>query len=197
MKRVFISISLIALVGCASKKPVVVQMPHWVPGTAISAENLESIRYGENLKAYPISRYVDPNNQLVMHESNTVYRVETTAKWNLHPNAPVSVPSGPVVQIIDPARKDSPVTPEIIAEINRQKDATKALITQGSRMNRELMQLSTNVSAARQVVVENAKLKQQLVSTVERLEALQDQFRKQQAETLSNRTVSLTETNGW
>jgi hypothetical protein len=197
MKRVLISISLIALVGCATKKPVVVQMPHSVPGTAISAENLESIRYGENLKAYPIGRYVDPNNQLVMHESHTVYRVETTAKWNLHPNTPATVPSGPVVQIIDPARKDSPVTPEIIAEINRQKDATKALIAQGSRMNRELMQLSTNVSAARQVVVENAKLKQQLVSTVERLEALQDQFRKQQAETLSNRTVSLTETNDW
>jgi hypothetical protein len=197
MKRVFISISVIALIGCSTKKPVVVQMPHVVPGTAISAENLESIRYGENLKAYPIGRYVDPNNQLVMHESHTVYRVETTAKWNLHPNSPVSVPSGPVVQIIDPARKDSPVTPEIIAEINRQKDATKALITQGSRMNRELMQLSTNVSAARQVVVENAKLKQQLVSTVERLEALQDQFRKQQAETLSNRTVSVTETNDW
>lgn len=197
MKRILIFIPLVALLGCASKKPVVVQMPRSVPGTAISAENLESIRYGENLKAYPIGRYVDPNNQLVMHESHTVYRVETTAKWNLHPNAPVAVPSGPVVQIIDPARKDPPVTPEIIAEINRQKDATKALITQGSRMNRELMQLSTNVSAARQVVIENAKLKQQLVSTVERMEALQDQFRKQQAETLSNRTVSLTETNDW
>jgi hypothetical protein len=197
MKRILIIIPLVALLGCASNKPVVVQMPRSVPGTTISTENLESIRYGENLKAYPVGRYVDPNNQLVMHESHTVYRVETTAKWNLHPSAPVSVPSGPVVQIIDPARKNSPVSPEIIAEINRQKDATKALITQGSRMNRELMQLSTNVSAARQVVLENAKLKQNLVSTVERLEALQDQFRKQQAETLSNRTVSLTETNAW
>jgi putative SOS response-associated peptidase YedK len=40
-----------------------------------------------------------------------------------HPNAPVTVPGGPVVGIIDPANKDCPVTPEIVAEVDRQKAA--------------------------------------------------------------------------
>ena len=52
-----------------------------------------------------------------MHEAHTVFRVETTAKWNLHPNMPVNVPGGPVVGIIDPAHKDSPLTPEVVAEV--------------------------------------------------------------------------------
>ena len=58
-------------------------MPPAVSGTTLATEDMESVRYGENLKAYSIGRYVDPNDGLVMHEAHTVYRVETTAKWNL------------------------------------------------------------------------------------------------------------------
>jgi hypothetical protein len=71
-------------------------MPRSVPGTTLATDDIESVRYGENLKAYSFGRYIDPNDGLVMHEAHTVYRVETTAKWNLHPNAPVNVPGGPV-----------------------------------------------------------------------------------------------------
>ena len=90
-------------------------MPLAVSGTTLATADMESVRYGENLKAYSFGRYVDPNDGLVMHEAHTVYRVETTAKWNLHPNAPVNVPGGPVIGIIDPAHKDSPLTPEVVA----------------------------------------------------------------------------------
>ncbi len=90
---------------CASKKPVIVEMPPAVSGTTLDTADMESVRYGENLKTYSFGRYVDPNDGLVMHEAHTVYRVETTAKWNLHPNMPVNVPGGPVVGIIDPAHK--------------------------------------------------------------------------------------------
>ena len=127
MKKLLIYIPLILLPACASKKPVIVHMPPVVTGNALTTADMESVRYSENLKAYPVGRYVDPSDGLVMHEAHTIYRVETTAKWNLHPEvypyAPGNLPGGPVVGIIDPAPSDSPVTPEVVAEIDRQKAA--------------------------------------------------------------------------
>ena len=182
MKRILIFIPLIFLSACASKKPVIVQMPPAVSGTALDIEDMESVRYGENLKAYSIGRYVDPNDGLVMHEAHTLYRVETTAKWNLHPNAPVNVPGGPVIGIIDPAHKDSPLTPEVVAEVDRQKAATMALIVQGQRMNQALNQLSKTLSVTAQVAQENVQLKGEVTTSEKRLDALEEDFRKAQTE---------------
>jgi hypothetical protein len=198
MKRILIFIPLILLSACASKKPVVVQMPRSVPGTILTTGDMESVRYGENLKAYSIGRYVDPNGGLVMHEAHTVYRVETTAKWNLHPNAPVTVPGGPVLGIIDPAHKDSPVTPEVVAEVDRQKAATMALMVQGQRLNQALNQLSKTLSVTAQVSVENARLKNDVTTTEKRLDVLEDQFRKTQTEApFTTSPVPTKGTNDW
>jgi ribosomal protein L12E/L44/L45/RPP1/RPP2 len=134
-----------------------------------------------------------------MHEAHTVYRVETTAKWNLHPNAPVTVPSGPVVGIIDPAHRDSPVTPEVVAEVDRQKAATMALIVQGQRMNEALNQLSKTLSATAQVAAENVQLKNEATATEKRLDALEEEFRKTQTEAqfTTPATPSVKGTNDW
>jgi hypothetical protein len=195
MKRILIFIPLIFLSACASKKPVVVKMPPAVSGTALTTADMESVRYGENMKAYPVGRYVDPNNGLVMHEAHTIYRVETTAKWNLHPDvypyAPGNLPGGPVVGIIDPAHKDSPTTPEIVAEVDRQKAATAALIAQSQRMNQSLNQLSKILPVTSQVAEENAQLKAQALATGRRLELLEDQFRKQQTQQQTETELTL------
>ena len=184
MKRILIFIPLILLPACASKKPVVVKMPPIVTGTVLSTADMESVRYAENLKAYQIGRYIDPNDDLVMHEAHTIYRVETTANWNLHPDvypyAPGDLPGGPVVGIIDPAHENGPITPEIAAEVGRQKAATQALIAQGQRMNQALSQLSQVLPVTSQVAQENAQLKAQEMETERRLEILEDQARKQQ-----------------
>ena len=182
MKRILIFIPLIFLSACASKKPVIVQMPPAVSGTILETEDMESVRYGENLKAYSIGRYVDPNDGLVMHEAHTLYRVETTSKWNLHPNAPANVPGGPVIGIIDPAHKDSPLTPEVVAEVDRQKAATMALIVQGQRMNQALNQLSKTLSVTAQVAQENVQLKGEVTTSEKRLDALEEEFRQAQTE---------------
>jgi hypothetical protein len=199
MKRIFFFIPLILLPACASKKPVVVQMPPAVTGTILTTDDMESVRYGENLKAYSIGRYVDPNDGLVMHEEHTIYRVETTAKWNLHPNTPANVPGGPVVGIIDTAHKDSPVTPEVVAEVDRQKAATMALIMQGQRMNQALNQLSKTLSATAQVAAENVQLKNEVTDTEKRLNALEDEFRKAQTKApfTAPATPSVKGTNDW
>lgn len=203
MKKILIYIPLILLPACASKKPVVVHMPPVVAGNTLSTADMESVRYSENLKAYPVGRYIDPDDGLVMHEAHTIYRVETTAKWNLHPNvypyAPGNLPGGPVVGIIDPAHSDSPITPEVIAEVDRQKAATQALIAQGQRMNQVLGQLSKVLPATSQVAEDNAQLKAQELATERRLEILEDQFRKQQTETEFTPPIapSVKGTNDW
>jgi hypothetical protein len=191
MKRIFILLPLVLLSACASKKPAVVKMPPVVSGTTLSPADRESVRYGENLKAYQVGRYIDPNTDMVMHEAHTIYRVETTAKWNLHPNVypypPGSLPGGPVVGIIDPAHKDSPITPEIAAEVDRQKAMSQALMADHQQMNHALNQLSTVMPATAQIAKENALLKVQAMATQRRLEILEDEFRKQQLEEQAQR----------
>ena len=153
-------------------------MPRPVPATLLPADQLESVRYGENLKAYSFGRYIDPNDGLVMHEAHQVYRVETTAKWNLHPGAPVTLPAGPVIGIIDPARQNSPTTPEVVAEVERQKAATLTLLGQNQRMNQSLAQLSKTLATTSQVSAENLRLKSEMALTQKRLDALEADFRK-------------------
>lgn len=189
-----ILIPLLLLTACASRKPVVVQMPRSVPGTVVPAEGAESIRYGENLKGYAVGRYVEPNNPLVMHERHTVYRVETTAKWNLHPNPATLVPRGPVSQIVDPAHREPPANAEILSEVNRQKAATQALINQGQRMEQALGQLSTMTTVTRQIAEQNTQLKQGLGVSTKRLDALEQELRERQAKP---KPVPPNEPDGW
>jgi hypothetical protein len=158
--------------------------PGAVPGTLLPAQGIESIRYSENLKGYPIGRYVDPNNNLIMHERHTIYRVETTAKWNLHPSGPVSVPLGPVLGVIDPAYRTAPADAEILAEINKQKAATQALLDQGARFDQTLSQFSGAFQVIKQIGEQNLQLRQELTTAQKRLEALEEELRKQQAELL-------------
>jgi hypothetical protein len=187
MKYLYL-IPFLALTACASKKPVVVQMNSGVPGTIIPAEDAESIRYGENLKAYTFGRYVEPDNPLVMHERHTVYRVETTPKWNLHPNPAVSVPMGPVNRIIDSARREPPVNAEVISEVNRQKGITQTLIAQNQRMEEALKQLSGVIAAGQQTAAQNAQLKQQFDANTKRLDILEQQLRDQQTTAVNPQT---------
>lgn len=195
MKEILFIIPLVLLSACASQKPVVMQMPRSVPGAVLPAQRVESVRYSENLKVYPVSRYIDPNNSLVMHEAHAVYRVETTAKWNLSPNAPVHIPGGPVIGLIDPARRDSPVTAEVAAEVQRQKAATQALIDHGTRIQQALSNLGQSVSNTKQLANEHGQLRKEVSLTQKRLDALEERFRKQQS--LSAGSSAPEESNDW
>ncbi len=180
MKTIYL-IPLLLLSACASNpKLAALTVPHPIPGTSLPTEGIESVRYSENIKAYNVGRYVDPNNALVMHERHVVYRVETTAKWNLHPNAPATVALGPAVRIIDAAHQDGPTTPEIIAEVNRQKAATQTAIDQGKRLNDTLMHISTALDASKQVAEQNRQLRTEIDVTKQRLDLLETEIRSQQ-----------------
>lgn len=186
---------LLMLTACASNpKP---HMSRSIPGNILPSEAAESVRYSENIKAYNVGRYVDPSNRLVMHERHVVYRVETTAKWNLHPNAPAAIAFGPVVQIVDPARKDAPTTPEIIAEVTKQKAATQAVIEQGERLNQTLTKLSTAMNASREVNEQNLQLKKEFDLTKQRLDLLEADIRNQQQASPTQRGTPETANQNW
>lgn len=168
------------LVACAAKPPRVVDMTTgFVPGTTLPSDSMESVRYAENIKTYPMGRYVDPNNSRIMHEGHRIYRVEKTAKWNLHPNEPVSVPLGPVAHVRDSARTISPIGDELVAELKRQKEATKTVIQGGQVVSRKLGELTTALQNTQQVAVQNAALKQEVNTARQRLDALEEELRKQ------------------
>jgi hypothetical protein len=197
MKTIYL-IPLLLLAACASNRPpTVLDMPRPVPGMALPSEGIESVRYSENIKAYNVGRYVDPNNALTMHERHAVYRVEITAKWNLHPSAPATVALGPAVQIIDPARKDGPTTPEVIAEVNRQKAATQTVIDQGKRLNDTLTQISSALDASKQVADQNRQLKTELDLTKRRLDLLETEIRSQQKESPAASGTPETTNQNW
>jgi len=197
MKTIYL-IPLLLLSACASSRcPDALNMSHPVPGTTLPGDDIESVRYSENIKAYNVGRYVEPNNTLVMHERHVLYRVETTAKWNLHPNAPATVALGPAVQIIDPARKDGPTTPEVIAEVNRQKAATQTVIDQGKRLNDTLTQISTALDASKQVAKQNRQLKTDLDLTKQRLDLLETEIRNQQQGSPAQRGTPETTNQHW
>ena len=196
MKTRFI-IPLLVLTSCASHPPQrVVRMAPTVPGTTLSSETVGTVRYPENVKAYPVGRYIDPNDGFVMHEGHTIYRVETTAKWNLHPDGTPIVRMGPPLGIIDTAHRQAPINAEIIAEVNKQKAATQALLDEHAKFDRSLSQLPVAIQATKELGQQNVQLHEQLDANQRRIEALEAQLRKKQADGLFGANEN-TKTNEW
>ncbi|OAM89718.1 hypothetical protein OH491_16680 [Termitidicoccus mucosus] len=147
--------------GCATskKKPSVAEAPPPVPvaGTDLDQHNVEKIRTGETLKAYPIGRYVDPGDPNVMHESHVVYRKESGANWNLAPNAPTVVPLGPVLAVSDGATQPNPLPAELEQKVAEQNQLMAALIEQNEALAAELTKLSKELTDLRRRAVDNSK----------------------------------------
>ena len=172
----FLSLSLL-LSGCASHRSRFVEVPpprQDVAGTTLPAEGIESVRYAENIKAYPVNRYVDPANRRVMHEGHVLYRVETTANWNLHPNRPVRVAAGPIVAVRGAALNASPLPGELRAELSRQKEATGTVISQGERLQQSVSRLQAALDGSQVVAKSQLELKRQLDAANQRIRALEE-----------------------
>lgn len=106
-------------------------MPAAVAGSNIPEEDLDRVRYGEDLKAYTIGRYVDPNNSGIMYEKNVLYRVEESPQWNLRPNTEIRPPVGK-------SPRESPALQklfdtELKNEIDSQRRFSENLLAQTKR----------------------------------------------------------------
>ncbi len=183
--------------ACATKPARIVDMSaRAVPGTTFANDGMESVRYAENIKAYPLGRYVDPSNRRIMHEGHSIYRVETTAKWNLHPNEPTAVPLGPV-RVRDSARTLSPAGDELVAELNQQKEATKAMMQCGQAVTQKLGELAGKLQQTQQNAAQNAQLKQEVDTARQRLDALEEQLRAKPSATPAKRLPEQFEKSEW
>jgi hypothetical protein len=145
--------------GCSTveKKAVVatppsapVKAPAPVAGTQMDQSNVQKVRYDESLKAYPVNRYIDPNDPNVMHEGHVLYRRENSGGWNLNPNAPTVVPLGPALAVADGARQPNPLPAELEQKMAEQNQLMASLIEQNESLSKELARLNKEIGELRQ-----------------------------------------------
>src|SRR5467141_668468 len=114
-------IPLVFLASCASRPQLVLR-----PASPAAFEPIEAVRYAEVIRAYHVGRFVDPNHPETMHEQHPVYRIESSARWNLHP--------GPLntANLLNPPRDaayaPTPTNDVVLTEINRQRETTERVM---------------------------------------------------------------------
>jgi hypothetical protein len=145
--------------GCATaEKKAVVTAPAppppavvATPSVAVEQKAAENVRHAEALKAYPVNRYVDPNDPNVMHEGHVIYRREVGSGWNLTPTAPTVVQLGPGLTVAaDGAKQPNPLPAELEQRIAEQNQLMASLIEQNESLAKELTRLNREVATIRQ-----------------------------------------------
>jgi septal ring factor EnvC (AmiA/AmiB activator) len=129
------------------------------------------LRTDEQLKEYRFGRYVDPRDPLAMHERHPIYRVESTARWDLRPQTEAMVsPRQPA------AATNTPTSDAIVAEANKQRAATRAFTEQTATLNQKLTELSQAVGQTEEIAKQNLSLKKDVADLREHLDALDAQL---------------------
>ena len=82
-------IPLLLLTACAARPSKVTVARATPAGRPVSSDGL---RTGDQLREYRFGRYVDARDPLVMHEGHPIYRIETSARWDLRPSSRSTYP---------------------------------------------------------------------------------------------------------
>jgi len=144
-------------------------------GRYLDRSEARGVRHPETIKAYSVGRFVDPNRRKVMHEAHMIYRVESTPAWNLaNPNG---VPSLTTRQTSASALS----TNEMVVELNRQREATKAVTQSGKAVSSKLAELTTALQQNQALAEQNATIRKELQTTRERMETLERKVNEQPA----------------
>ena len=155
-------IPLVFLVSCASRQQYVFQP---VPPAVV--EPVEAVRYGEIVRPYHIGRFVDPNHPETMHEQHSVYRIETSARWNLHPG-PLNTAS-----LLNPppdaAFSPPPTSDALLAEMNRQRETTARVMQEVARLAQSYGELQSVFVEMKNVARNNVLVGARLANTEQRV----------------------------
>lgn len=165
------------LAACAShpRKTVSSQAP---VGRPIGSDGL---RTNEQLKEYRLGRYVDARDPFSMHEGHPLYRVETSARWDLRPNNGATPPRRNTVPPASVSTNDA-----VLAEVNKQRAATRAFTEQTAALNQRLTELGHAVEQTREVAKQNLELKRDVATLREQLDSLDTKLRERKAPTASS-----------
>lgn len=171
MKLLFLILPAIALSACASRPPKkivivpAVESSHFIPSNA-------SICVPERIREYRFGRYVDPNDRFVMHEGHSVFRIERTNAWNLRPTG-----TGTTAATQSGQAPTAPLTDAALAEVNKQKAATKAFTEQAAGLNQRLAELAEGLNQTGKVATQNMLLQQSITTLQTRLDELESRVR--------------------
>lgn len=155
-------IPLVFVASCASRPQVALR-----PTRPPAVEPVEAVRYGEVVRAYHVGRYVDPNHPETMHEQHPVYRIEVSARWNLHP--------GPLntVNLLNPppdAAFAPPLTNDVlVAEMNRQRETTARVLLEATKLAQSYGELQAVLREMKNVARNNALLSVRLATNEQRI----------------------------
>jgi|SRR5579883_1219005 hypothetical protein len=155
-------IPLVFVASCASRPQLVVR-----PTPPAAVEPVEAVRYSEVVRAYYIGRFVDPNHPDTMNEQHPVYRIESSARWNLHPG------SAQTVNLLNPP-PDAAFAPPlandaVTAEMNRQRETTERVMSEAVRLSRSYEELQNIFSQMKTVARNNALLGARVATTEQRV----------------------------
>jgi hypothetical protein len=155
-------IPLVLVASCASRPQLVVR-----PSSPPAVEPVEAVRYGEVVRAYHVGRYVDPNHPEAMHEQHPVYRIEVSARWNLHPGAlnTANLLNPPP----DAAFAPPPTNDVLVAEMNRQREATASVMLEAVKLAQSYGELQALFTEMRTVARNNALLNVRLATNEQRV----------------------------
>ena len=176
--KMFYLIPLLFLSACSTAPKLTLRPQQPPPATDNSA-----VRYPEVLHAYHVGRYTDPNDDLIMHEQHTVYRVEENTRWNFHPG-PVDG-NLPALPSRDAAFAPAPVNDAILAEVNSQRLATAEIMMQARTLSAALAQFQAALSQTKTNLQETARLRVTVNEMQKRLDALDTAQEQAPAATLS------------
>lgn len=130
------------LAGCASSHPTTVDVGPGPLPQKHEVSDPASIRKPEQVKAYPVGRYEDPNDPDVMHEGHTIYRAETSPEWDTDPNEPTSLPLGPgEMATADPAQQHTALTAELEQRLKQEDQLLQTTYEQNERLAEEIKAL--------------------------------------------------------
>lgn len=168
MKRLIL-IPAILLTACAAHVPHKVAVRATPVGTPVSSNGL---RTDEQLKEYHLGRYVDARDPFAMHEAHPLYRVETSAGWDLRPDTVAAAARKNIVQAPSVSANDA-----VVAEVNKQRAATRAFTEQTAALNEHLAELGHAVQQTQEVAKQNLELKRDVSALRERLDSLDAKLR--------------------
>jgi hypothetical protein len=172
MKQLLL-LPLLLLTACATHAHKRTVAPAAPAGRPVGSNGL---RTADQLSEYRLGRYVDRRDPLVMHEGHPVYRIESNARWDLRPNNKSSLPRRDVVQTPNVSANDA-----VVAELNKQRAATRAFTEQTATLNQKLNSLGEVVGQTQEVAKQNLELKRDVAALREHLDRLDTQLRERKA----------------
>ena len=137
-----------------------------------------TVRYPEMIRAYPVGPYVDPNHPDLMHAGHPMYRVEEPARWDLHPGPHHEAITGPLNPRPDAAFAPPPTNDVILAELNRQRDATERVMSEALRLAHAYDELQKVINEMKSVATNHVEMSARVANTDHRVAEFEKELRK-------------------